>query len=316
MIVLTTMKVKTTIKEQMEERFPTVQFHWKESIEEAADMLPEADILVTYGEDLTNEAIEKAKNLKWINVASAGLDLMPFEKIAEKQINVTNARGIHATPMAEYAIAMLLQIERNAKQLIENEKNHLWDRSVKMGTISHKTMLIAGTGAIGQELARIAKAFHIKTIGISRTGEEKAYFDACYTNDALHEHLSEADYVVSILPSTNQTENFFSKKEFQLMKEKAIFLNMGRGKTVDEQALIKALKENEIKHAVLDVFQEEPLSKNSALWDLDNCTLTPHLSGIFSTYLDLAFNIFERNLQSYLNDGSLVENVIDPKRGY
>src|SRR5690625_737190 len=100
------------------------------------------------------------------------------------------------------------------------------------------------------------------------------------------------------------------------MKEKAIFLNMGRGKTVDEQALIKALKENEIKHAVLDVFQEEPLSKNSALWDLDNCTLTPHLSGIFSTYLDLAFNIFERNLQSYLNDGSLVENVIDPKRGY
>ncbi|MGM8216286.1 D-2-hydroxyacid dehydrogenase [Bacillaceae bacterium W0354] len=316
MLVLTTLKAKEAIQKQMEERFPAVQFKWKNSKEEANEFLEKADVIITYGEDLTNEDIDKAKNLKWIMVASAGLDKMPFDKIAEKGIAVTNARGIHAVPMAEYAIAMLLQVRRNAKQLYESEKKHIWDRTVKMDTISNDTMLICGTGAIGQETARLAKAFNMKTIGISRTGEKKPHFDECYTNDQLNKHIKDADYVVGILPSTPHTENYFGKEQFGLMNERAIFLNMGRGKTVDERALIEALEEKQFYHAVLDVFEKEPLDENSPLWDLENCTVTPHLSGIFRTYQEKAFEIFATNLEAFQNGSDLVMNVINPERGY
>lgn len=316
MLIVTTCKVKERIQNHLEERFPTVKFIWTDSINEAEAYLEDAEVLITYGEDLTNERIEKARKLKWIMVISAGLDKMPFEKIAEKDIAVTNARGIHAVPMAEYAIAMLLQVQRQARKLYDLQKAHQWDRTVKMETISRKTMLIVGTGAIGQELARLAKAFNMKTIGVSRTGEQKPYFDECYSNDRLNEVIQEADFVIGILPATPYTEKYFGKEQFALMKSDAIFLNMGRGKTVDEQALIEALRAEQIKHAVLDVFEQEPLDSASPLWDLENCTITPHLSGIFRTYQDDAFEIFTKNLEAYENGEGLILNIIDPKRGY
>ncbi|MET3683098.1 phosphoglycerate dehydrogenase-like enzyme [Alkalibacillus flavidus] len=316
MNVLTTCKVKSSIKEHFETQFPDVHFNWQESIGEATPYLHEADVLITYGEDLAADDIEKAKRLSWIMVISAGLDKMPFDQIEKQNITVTNARGIHAIPMAEYVIAMILQVSRQAKTLIEKERSHDWDRSVKMTEITGGVMLIVGTGAIGQEVARLAKAFQMKTIGVSQSGSAKDHFDECYPNESLYDVLGEADYVVGILPATDETHHYFDGKAFRAMKDSAIFVNIGRGQTVNEADIIDALQDGMIDHAVLDVFEEEPLSSDSSLWDIDNCTVTPHLSGISRHYQPRAFDIFETNLRPYLKNGELIENVIDPNRGY
>ncbi|MBR7554472.1 D-2-hydroxyacid dehydrogenase [Allobacillus sp. GCM10007491] len=316
MKVLTTFKTKAVIKEDMEKTFPKVNFSWKESIEKAEPELHEAEVLITYGVDLTEEHIEKANKLKWIMVVSAGVDDMPLEKIAEKGISVTNARGISAGPMGEYAIAMLLQVERKAKELYEKEKAHEWSRAVKMVEISGKTMLIAGTGAIGQEVARLAKAFHMKTIGISKSGRSKEHFDETYTIEELNTQLGRADYVINVLPATTETEKVFGTEQFDAMHNEAIFLNMGRGTTVDEKELIDALKQEKIQHAILDVMEEEPLNEHSPLWSLENTTITPHLSGISRHYQPRGFEIFKKNLDAYLKNEKFPLNQIDARKGY
>ncbi|RPF50537.1 D-2-hydroxyacid dehydrogenase [Aquisalibacillus elongatus] len=316
MYVLVTAKMKTYLRERLTENFPNVTFDFKSPISEAEDVLPKANIILTYGEDLTNEHIKKAKNLKWIMVASAGLDEMPFEQIIEKDILVTNSRGIHTIQMSEYVIGMLLQVYRNLPTFLENQRQHKWEPRVKIEEISNRTMIITGTGAIGQETARKAKAFDMKTIGISKSGKHKEHFDECYTTDELKKQLPNADFVINVLPATDDTNQLFKAEHFEAMREDAIFLNMGRGTTVDEQAMINALQEGKIRHAVLDVFEEEPLDENSPLWDLENCTMTPHNSAVTENYVPRALDIFEKNLEQFLNEEAPEVNVIDPKRGY
>jgi phosphoglycerate dehydrogenase-like enzyme len=316
MNILTTCKVKSNIRTHLTNTYPELHFQFCPNIEEAEPHLEDAEILITYGEDLTDEHIEKAKNLKWIMVISAGLDRMPFLKIAESDIIVTNVRGIHASPMAEYAIGMLLQVCRQSKTLMENEKAHNWDRKVPMTEISGKTMLVVGTGAIGQEVARLAKAFRMKTIGVSRSGNPVEYFDETAKSSSLLERIKEADFVISVLPKTKETKHIFQEQHFNNMKESAIFLNMGRGDVVDEAALLSALKNEQLSHAILDVFEKEPLPADHPFWEMDNVTVTPHLSGISPQYQPRAFEMFEQNLQKYVHNEKPLINEIDPNRGY
>ncbi|MGP4071682.1 D-2-hydroxyacid dehydrogenase [Piscibacillus sp. B03] len=316
MNILVTARMKTYLREGLMEKFPEATFNFKYPITEAETYIPEADVIVTFGEDLTNDHIEQAKNLKWIMVVSAGLDEMPFEKIIEKNILVTNARGIHKIQMSEYVIGMLLQVYRNLPTFLENQRKHVYDKRVKIEEISGKTMIVVGTGAIGQETARKAKAFDMKTIGVSRTGAKKDHFDECYKNEELLNKLPEADFVINVLPATPDTEKMFKADHFKTMKEDAIFLNMGRGTTVDEEQMIEALRDNEIRHAILDVFETEPLPEESPLWDMENVTLTPHNSAVTSGYMPRALDIFEKNLKQFLNGEEPSVNVIDPKRGY
>lgn len=316
MFILSSCKIRRDLRERLEEAYPSVTFQFTDSIGEAASFLPEADVLLTYGEDLTEDLIEEAAQLKWVMVLSAGLDKMPFKKIEEKGILVTNSKGIHKVPMAEYAIAMLLQVARNTRLLLENEKAHEWDRNVKPVEITGKTMLIAGTGAIGQEVARLAQAFRMYTIGISNSGKPKEHFDNVYTKDELHAHLPEADFVVSVLPSTQGTKNFFKRKDFEIMKEDAVFLNMGRGDVVDGDTLLHVMEERLIHHAVLDVFETEPLPAAHPFWEMGNVTITPHSSGMSTHYQPRAMSIFEENLHTFLAGGKVSVNQIDPRKGY
>src|SRR5699024_12799290 len=166
--------------------------------------------------------------------------------------------------------------------------------------LSGKTMLIAGTGAIGQEVARLAKAFHMKTIGVSRSGRDLEYFDENVTTDKMKSRLPEADFIVSVLPSTKETKHFYTYDFFEMMKDSAIFLNMGRGDVVESDVILKAIREKEIMHAVLDVFEIEPLPENHPLWDEENVTITPHLSGISPNYLPRALEILEKNIDVFV----------------
>lgn len=249
-------------------------------------------------------------------VISAGLDLMPFEAIKKKNILVTNAKGIHATPMAEYAIAMMLQVSRKTKQLIEHEKKCLWDRSVKMIELNGKTLGVLGTGAIGTQIAKYAKVFNMKTIGLNQSGRTVEHFDETVEFKRINTLLNRSDYIVSVLPSTKETDGMLNKQLFDQMKQEAIFINIGRGKNVNEADLIHTLQEGRLAHAVLDVFVQEPLPEDHPFWKMENVTVTPHLSGISPQYFPRAIEIFETNLLTYKKGGYEYLNEVDLNKGY
>ncbi|RWZ51324.1 D-2-hydroxyacid dehydrogenase [Halobacillus fulvus] len=303
-------------KQRFQNRFEDIEFQFCHGIEEAEEPLKQADVFVTYGEDLTPERIQTAENLKWIMVLSAGMDKMPFEKIEEKGILVTNVRGIHAQPMAEYAISMLLQVSRQAKTLIEQEKNHEWSRQPVMTEISGQTMILLGTGAISQEVARLAKAFRMKTIGVSKSGNPKEFFDETYLVDDLSEVIGEVGFIVAALPSTEETRYLLKREHFEKMSDKAIFLNMGRGDLVSSDVILEAVRDGLIAHAVLDVFETEPLPEKHPLWDEERVTVTPHVSGISPQYMGRGLEIFEENLNVWMSGQGEYRNKINLKRGY
>ncbi|WP_077357492.1 D-2-hydroxyacid dehydrogenase [Virgibacillus halodenitrificans] len=315
-MILFSAKISEKHQTRLKEEFTEQQFIMCSSMDEASAYLKAAEILVTYGEDLTPELIEHAAQLKWIMVLSAGMDRMPFDAIKAKGILVTNARGIHKTPMAEYAISMLLQVYRQANMLMEKEKAHEWDRNVRMEELNGKTVLVAGAGAIGQEVARLAKAFQMKTIGLSRSGEQREHFDENYQSTELESLLPETDIVVSVLPSTKETKEFYTYEHFKKLPKHAVFLNMGRGDAVKTEVILDAIRNKEIAHAVLDVFEEEPLPNDHPFWDEENITVTPHLSGISKLYQTRALDIFEENLKIYLQGKDDFVNKIDVSRGY
>lgn len=317
MTVLFTLKVSEKDEQRLTEDYPMLEFIFCSNMDEAEKYIEQAEVIVTYGNDLDNTLIERATRLKWVSVLSAGLDDLPFQALEKKGVIVTNVRGIHKVPMAEYAISMLLQVYRYEKTLMKMQQQQGWGRSsVKPLEISGKTMLIAGTGAIGQEVARLAKAFNMKTIGVSRSGQVKDYFDVNVKTPDMVSRLYEADFIVSVLPSTQETKYLFKMEHFKAMKDEAVFLNMGRGDVVKSDVILEALQSKEIMHAVLDVFEEEPLPKEHPLWQADNITITPHLSGISPQYLPRALEIFEKNLNVYTEKGNAYINKIDMARGY
>ncbi|WP_226671556.1 D-2-hydroxyacid dehydrogenase [Metabacillus litoralis] len=317
MNVLSTVKLSHTIKEQLANDFPSITFYHDQKIDEADQLLPKADIILTYGEDLLEDHISAATNLNWIMVASAGIEKLPFDILKQRQISVTNAKGVHAIPMAEYCLSMMLQVYRQAKVLIENEKQHNWDRRVKMEELYGKTVYILGTGAIGTATAKLSKAFGMKVLGMNSDGRSIEYFDQTFQKEEILLPLTEADFVISVLPSTNDTKSLINKEFIHKMKEEAVFINIGRGDVIVEEDLITALKNNKLKHAVLDVFEEEPLGKQHIFWELDNVTVTPHLSGITDLYLPRAMEIFQKNLHHYLaNEFTSMDNKINLDQRY
>lgn len=317
MIVLSTVKLSSHLKDQLEKKFTTITFYHDKKINEAKELLPKADILLTYGEDLTDEHLKAALNVKWIMVASAGIEKLPFAELKKRNIHVTNSKGIHAVPMAEYCISMMLQVSRQAKTLIKNEQQHKWARRVKMEELAGKTVFVLGAGAIGSAIARLSQAFSMQVIGMNQDGREVEHFHKTYSIEDMSLPLQKADFIISVLPSTEQTKGLFNYETFKMMKKESVFINIGRGDAVIEKDLINALNEKLFKHAVLDVFEKEPLDEDHPFWQMENVTVTPHLSGITGNYLSRAMQIFEENLEYYLKgEVTSMENIISLDKRY
>ncbi|MEH7385548.1 D-2-hydroxyacid dehydrogenase [Bacillus sp. JJ1521] len=318
MRILSTFIPIEEVTENMKKAFPDEEFIYCEDIKEALPELHTADILLTYGEDLTPEHIEIAKNLKWIMVISAGLELMPFKAIQEKGILVTNVRGIHKIPMAEYTLSMMLHVTKKNIKIVEQQKNKNWDRFTHfpVGELHGKTIGILGVGAIGGEIARLAKAFNMKTIGLNRSGNKHEYIDEIFQFNGLNYICENADFLVSVLPSTNETKYFLNDTHFDRMKQDAVFINIGRGDLVKEEVLLRAIKSNKISYAVLDVFEHEPLPSDHPFWTLENVTVTPHISSKSNFYQPRSFEIFEQNFHTFKQGVNDFINKIDLNRGY
>jgi len=271
---------------------------------------------VTFGTDLTDENLKKCANLKWLHLFSAGLDTLPIESLKNWDILVTNSRGIHAIPMAEHTIAAILNFCRQSQEFFKNQQQKKWDRSIRMTEAYEKVLGIIGVGAIGSCIANRAKALGMNVLGVNTTGDNVEYVDKMYTIYNLHQMLHQCDFVVMVLPFTSKTYKVFGESEFKCMRNTAYFINISRGQVVDQDALIRSLKEKWIAGAALDVFADEPLPDHSPLWSMDNVMITPHTSGWSDKYMIRAVDILLQNMYNYQSRQANLINHVNLKREY
>lgn len=309
-----TFEPREELRKPLVEEFPHAEFVFEQGITE--EILRDTDILVTYGEDLDEKKIAIAEKLEWIFVASAGIEKMPAQAIADRGIYVSNVRGIHKKPMAESVLAHILSLKRGLPDLYKQQARGEWNKRIRLTELNGSTALIMGPGAIGQEIGRILQAFEVHTIGINSSGEMANYMNETFAMHDLIKHLPKADIVISMLPSTEKTKWLLTREHFEAMKDSAIFMNFGRGDLVDEKILVEALSQNVIAHAVLDVYMEEPLSLQSPLWKMENVTVSPHLSSHSSRYVERSLAIFKPSLRKWIAGERELENEINILRGY
>jgi phosphoglycerate dehydrogenase-like enzyme len=264
------------------------------------------------------DLLSKMPRLAWFQSWSAGVDgFIANPELKEKPVLITNTLGIHKEQLAEHTFGMILAWSRKFPKVFANQKKHEWMKIIDVDApvIARKTMLILGYGSIGEYCAKIALSFGMKVIGLRRNPSAAVPGIRVETADKLHTLLPEADYVVNILPLTQDTRNIIGQEEFSLMKQSGVYVNVGRGTTTDETALIEALRKGQIAAALLDVTAQEPLPKDSPLWDMDNVMITPHYAGMRPDYSSKAMEITMENLGRY-NRGEALVNQIDKTAGY
>ena len=221
--------------------------------------------------------IEKFVNLKYIQVTSAGLDRLPVEYIREHDIALYNAKGVYSIPMAEFALAGVLQVYKQAAFFQKNQSNRLWNKHRGLLELYGKTVCILGCGNIGTECAKRFRAFGCRVIGVDQTAWEAPDYDRILPQEQLRQTVQAADVLVVTVALTEQTHGMINAEMFDAMKPGCVVVNMSRGAVVDTSALLDALR-NEKVFAVLDVFEEEPLPSDHPLWDMENVVITPHNS--------------------------------------
>ena len=220
--------------------------------------------------------IERFTNLKYIQLTSAGFDRVDTDYVKAHNIEIHNARGVYSVPMAEFALSGVLQIYKQAAFFRENQRNHLWEKHRGLLELSGKNVLIVGCGSVGNECAKRFSAFECRVTGVDLFPGEDSLYGKILPLDKLDEALTQADIVVLTLPLTERTKHLFDDNKLSLLKDGAVLVNIARGAVVDTEALLKHT--DRLGGAVLDVFEEEPLDKNSPLWDKPNIVLTPHNS--------------------------------------
>ena len=285
------------------------------------DGLAEAEILVGHGVNAKNFA--SAKRLAWIQAASAGVGHLLFPALVESPVVLTNARGVHADPMAEHVLGMMLAMVRKMHRARDFQnrgewgQNALWIEEPWLDEVSGKTLGVVGLGAIGQALAWRARGVGLRVIGLRRRpgGDLPPGVEEARGANHLPWLLAQSDFVANCLPSTPRTERLFDAAAFEAVKRGAFFFNVGRGSTVDEDALLAAIESGRLAGAGLDVTDTEPLPDGHPFYRAPNVLLTFHVSGASRRFWDRAALLFEDNIERYL-DGRPLRNLVDKREGY
>jgi phosphoglycerate dehydrogenase-like enzyme len=266
---------------------------------------------------LPPDLLELAPDLGWLQLTSAGAEPVLGTEPVER-IRVTTSSGMHATPVAEYTLGMMIMLAKRWPLISRAQVEHRWVESIIPSELYGKTVGIIGLGHIGREVGRLTKAFGMRAIGLRRSATARTTeltIDEVLPPSDLAYLLQRSHYVVLTLPLTADTRHLLGEKELRTMKKGAYIVNVARGAIIDEAALIRALQEGWIGGAALDVFESEPLPADSPLWDMDNVIVSPHNAGNTDIYAAITVDLFCENLRRYLK-GELLENVIDPARGY
>jgi phosphoglycerate dehydrogenase-like enzyme len=286
-------------RDRLQAEFPAVQFVLAHHAAELPANISDIDVLISFAIELTDEFYQRAKTLKWVQCLATGVDQVLRCPSLRPDTLLTSGRGIHGAPMRETIVFLMMGAAREARRLAEAQKAHVWDRRY-WSLFTGKTAVIVGVGVIGIATAKLLKAFEMHIIGVTRTPRAADGFDEMMATDQLKQAAGRADFLINILPASKDNLLLFDRAVFAAMKPSAYYISAGRGQTVDEAALIEALREHRIAGAGLDVFQTEPLPPDSAFWDLPNAFVLPHLGGYTSEYEDLVMPLIVENMQLFL----------------
>lgn len=279
--------------------------------------IPGAEALFVWGfrSGELERAWQAADGLEWVHVAGAGVDAVLFPELVESDVTLTNSRGVFDRPIAEYVIGLMLMFAKDLRVSIEHQRAKRWAHR-ETETLSGKRLLVVGAGPIGREVARLARPLGMHAGGVARTARQNDQdFERVVADEDLDAALPDADYVVVAAPLTERTRGMFGPERFALMKPGARFINVGRGPIVDEDALVEALRAGRLSGAALDVFQTEPLPRDSPLWDEPGVFVSPHMSGDSVGWLDALGELFAENYGRW-SRGEPLLNVVDKRHGY
>lgn len=256
----------------------------------------------------------RAKKLRWVQTTFAGMERYNVPEVKEHPVVLTNAR-IHAVPVSEHAFGLLLMLTRKLFRYGPGRSS--WEAPAlgEIDSLPGKMLCIVGFGTIAQRCAELGKALGMRVIAVRRHPKPAANVEQMYGHNQLHEALSRADVVMNILPLAPDTDKLFDHAAFQAMRFGAYFINVGRGRTVDTDSLVEALRIGKVSRAALDVVDPEPLPPEHVLWAMPNVLITPHYGGSFAKYVPQATDLFLENLKRYLA-GEPLACVVDKSLGY
>lgn len=260
---------------------------------------------------MLRDALGSLPNLRWAQASWAGVEPL-LDPSLRRDYVLTNARGVFGSLMSEYVFGYLLAHERKIFERAEAQKNKVWDTSIA-GQLRGKTIGLLGVGSIGADVAHMAKIFGMTVRGYTRASETSKQVDKYFHGKDLLEFASGLDYLVSILPNTKDTRKIVDEKFLNALPSHAMFVNVGRGSAVDDNALLEALRNHKIAGAVLDVFEQEPLPKEHPFWETPNLTMTFHTSAP-SLPEDIA-RVFIENYRLYI-EAKPLKYVVDFEKGY
>lgn len=286
--------------------------------DEAASVAAVADAEVILGSVPPREVFQAAKKLRWFQTVSAGMDrLFKIPELKEGDFKLTNSSGLHGTQVAELAWAFTLALFKQIPAFSRTQSSREWGKEEhRPKDISGATVGIVGFGGIGRQFAKRALAFEMRVLAVDTQPSSKPEnIEALWGINRLDDLLREADLLFLACPHTPDTNKLIDARALRIMKKSAFLVNTARGGIVDEEALVAALREGEISGAGLDVFEEEPLTESSPLWEMETVIITPHVAGGSVHRPGRVIDLFCENLSRYLAGSSLL-NEVDRKLEY
>ncbi len=298
--VLVLEKFADVYERELRARFPDLAVHKAATMADIAIDLAKVDVLFAFGIAIDDGLIARAKNLKWIASLATGVDHFLRCPSLKRETILTSARGIHGPAMRETVATLMLALSRDVGRLVGNKAAHRWERGERWPLLTGKTAVVVGIGVSGIAIGELLKAFGMRVVGVTRTPRPLAGFDAMMPTAQLARAAAEADYLINVLPGSEENRGIFSRAVLTAMKPDAFFINVGRGETVDEAALIEALRSKRIAGAGLDVFQNAPLKPDSPFWDLPNVVISPQIGGYFVGYEEHVMPLLMENMRLFL----------------
>ena len=295
----------------LREAFPVLDVHTAGTLAEIVVPLDRVDVLVAFGVAIDDGLMMGARRLKWIQSLATGVDHFLKSPGLRKETLLTSARGIHGAPMRETVAMLLLGVTRNVRRLVDNQHAKVWERGNPWPLLAGKTALVVGSGVSGSAIGSLLQAFGMTTIVATRSPRPVEGFDRSIAVADLATEVAKVDVLVDVLPGGTEYQNTISRAVLEAMKPSAVFINVGRGETVDETALIDVLAKGRIAGAGLDVVARTPLDAASPLWEMPNVLLSPHIGGYFAEYEQHMMPILIENMRLFLaGRGAEMRNLI------
>jgi phosphoglycerate dehydrogenase-like enzyme len=267
--------------------------------------------------DLLTRLLARARKLQWVHTLSAGVEHLLVHELVQSPIPLTNSKGVYSGALGEFALAAILFFAKDLRRLLRQQAAARWE-PFEPAAIQGQTLGILGYGDIGRAVAERAKGFGMRILACRRRPERSMgdpLVDQVLPLEQRRELAAASDYLLLSMPHTPGTQRLVGEAELQVMKPRAVLINVGRGSTVDEPALVRALAEKRLRGAALDVFETEPLPSGHPFWRLENVLLSPHCADNIPTWGDDALALFLRNLDRF-ERGEPLLNVIDKAAGY